>query len=124
VAIARIPALDADEARHHLGVLVDLYDRGMREPPPLACKTSAAYAAAGEGAAQREWESGFRYDGEDAEPEHRLAFGGTRTLAELLAAPAREDERIGWDPDETRRFGRWARRLWDGLLAVETIGER
>jgi len=24
------------------------------------------------------------------------------------------DER--WDPDETRRFGQWARRLWDPLL--------
>ena len=46
VAIARIPPLDAQEALDHLEVLLDLYDRGMREPPPLACLTSAAYAAA------------------------------------------------------------------------------
>jgi hypothetical protein len=38
-----------------------------------------------------------------------------------MDAPPREDER--WDLDETRRFGRWARRLWDGLLAVEELAE-
>jgi len=39
--------------------------------------------------------------------------------------PARADERgAWWDPDETARFGRWARRLWDGLLQVEEIVHR
>jgi exodeoxyribonuclease V gamma subunit len=112
-------------------VLVDLYDRGMREPPPLACLTSAAYATAARGgrdpvaAARTEWESGFKFDREDAEPDHQLVHGGVCTLAELLSEPARADERgLWWDADETRRFGRWARRLWDGLLDVEEIDHR
>ena len=51
VRIARIPALDGDPlrraeaARRELAVLIDLYDRGMREPLPIYCLTSAAYAA-------------------------------------------------------------------------------
>jgi exodeoxyribonuclease V gamma subunit len=128
VAVATIPALDADEALHHLTSLVDLFDRGMREPPPLYCKTSAAYAAAARdnrdatAAGEREWQSRFKFDGEAAEPEHQLVLGGELTFAELLDARPRDDER--WDLDETRRFGRWARRLWDGLLAVEEIDER
>jgi exodeoxyribonuclease V gamma subunit len=131
VTVVRIPPLDAETARHHLGVLVDLYARGMREPPPLACLTSAAYAAAARAgrdpvaAARAEWESGFKFDREDAEPDHQLVLGGVRTFAELLAEAARPDEHgPWWDPDETRRFGRWARRLWDGLLQVEEIEHR
>jgi exodeoxyribonuclease V gamma subunit len=131
VTIARIPPLPAADALEHLGVLADLYDRGMREPPPLACLSSAAYAAAArdgrdpEAAARSEWESAFRYDREDREPEHLLALGGARPLADLLAEPARADEHgPWWDVEEPRRFGRWARRLWDGLLAVEELADR
>jgi hypothetical protein len=47
------------------------------------------------------------------------------TFAELLAAPARADEQgAWWDLGERRRFGRWSRRLWDGLLAVEEVVDR
>jgi exodeoxyribonuclease V gamma subunit len=137
VTIARIPPLDAEpEARRalaldHLAVLVDLYDRGMREPPPLACLASAAYAAAArdgrdpDAAARGAWESAYQFDREDREPEHRLALGGVVPFAELVAEPARADERgPWWDPDEPRRFGRWARRLWDGLLQCEEVEDR
>ena len=52
-------------------------------------------------------------------------LGGVRAFAELLDEPARADERgAWWDPDETRRFGRWARRLWDGLLQCEELVQR
>ena len=44
----------------------------MREPAPLYCLTSAAFAA-GENPRQV-WESA-RFPGEDAEPEHELVFG-------------------------------------------------
>jgi exodeoxyribonuclease V gamma subunit len=49
-------------------------------------------------------------------------LGGVRTLDELLEEPPRPDEEgDGWDVTETTRFGRCARRMWDGLLAHEEI---
>jgi exodeoxyribonuclease V gamma subunit len=124
VTIRRISPLDATEAREHLDVILDLYERGMREPPPLASATSAVYAAAARTggdpikAGRNAWEA--RFGGEDVEAEHQLVHGGVIAFDDLLAAPARTDERgAWWDPDETRRFGRWSRRLWDGLLANE-----
>jgi exodeoxyribonuclease V gamma subunit len=131
VTVARIPPFAAADALEQLAVLADLHDRGMREPPPLACLTSAAYAAAAragrdpEAAARSEWESAYRFDREDRAPEHVLALGGVRPLADLLEEPARTDERgPWWDLEEPRRFGRWARRMWDGLLAVEEVDDR
>jgi exodeoxyribonuclease V gamma subunit len=113
VALARVAGLDGPLALDHLRDLVDLYDRGMREPAPLYCLTSAAYAAGED--PRKVWESG-KFPGEEAEPEHRLVLGG-RTFDDVLAEGARSDE--PWDMDETRRFGRWARRLWDPLLGHE-----
>ena len=128
VAVARIPPVDPAAARAHLATLLDLYDRGMREPLPLYCRTSAAVAAAGSGglAAGREaWESTFNFDREDREPEHVLVLGGVRTFAELIEEPPRPDEHgEAWDGRGTSRFGRYARRLWEGLLACEEITER
>jgi exodeoxyribonuclease V gamma subunit len=129
VAIARIPPIDAHEALDHLEVLLDLYDRGMREPPPLACLTSAAYAAAARAggdpvkAACAQWESG-PFPKEDVEPEHRLVVGEL-SLDELLDEHARADE-VGtyWDQDEATRFGRWALRLWTGLLQSEQVSHQ
>jgi exodeoxyribonuclease V gamma subunit len=103
-----------------LAVLADLHDRGLREPLPLVCRTSGAYArfrADPETAARREWLSGWDFAREDRDREHVIAFGGVLTLDELLAAPPREDER--WDPLEESRFGQYALRLWRDLLAHE-----
>ena len=137
VTLARIPVLGGDPvarrelALSELAVLLDLYDRGMREPLPLACEASAAYAraaAAGgdaELAARGVWETTFGYDKEDREPEHVLVYGGAISLPELLDEVPRADERgDGWDQSEPTRFGRYARRLWDGLLAREDISDR
>jgi exodeoxyribonuclease V gamma subunit len=137
VTIARIPPLDPDPAARralaldHLAVLLDLFDRGMREPPPLASDASAAYAAAARAggdavaAGRKAWESPYNFDGEDKDPGHQLVLGGVLTFAELFGEPARADESgPWWDATETRRFGRWARRLWDGLLAVEGVVEQ
>jgi exodeoxyribonuclease V gamma subunit len=133
VTIARIAPLgdDAETRRAaaltHLAVVLDLYDRGMREPLPLACETSAAYARAllsladAEHAAREEWESGFTFDKEDREPEHLIVYGGQIDLDELLAAAPRDDER--WDEAETTRFGQYARRLWDGVLGLEKVSD-
>jgi len=126
ITIVRItpPAAGRREwALGHLATLVDLYERGMREPLPLFCRTSAAYAKSGDGAARREWMSEWNYPKEDAEREHVMVLGGVRPFDDLLALEPRSDEHgDGWDASEASRFGRCARRLWDGLLAVEEIG--
>jgi exodeoxyribonuclease V gamma subunit len=137
VTVAEIPPLGADAgtrcamALEHLAVLVDLYDRGMREPLPLACEASAAYAWAGaagedaEAAGRNAWETVFGWDKEDRQPEHLLVHDGALSFAELLDAPPRDDERVpGWADSEPTRFGRYARRLWDGLLAREELSDR
>jgi exodeoxyribonuclease V gamma subunit len=137
VTLARIPPLGADPAgRRHtavtrLGVLLDLYDRGMREPLPLVCDTSAAYVEAvaagrdGVAAAEKAWRSDYDRDREDREPEHVLAFGGELSLAELMSERPRPDERgRGWEETQTTRFGRYAVRLWSDLLAAEEFSDR
>jgi exodeoxyribonuclease V gamma subunit len=115
-------------ALEHLGVVVDLYDRGMREPLPIFTKTSAAWAEAvsarrrPDSAAAKSWESTYDREGEDAEPEHQLVLGGKVPFVELLAsAPAKDEEGEGWDLMETSRFGRLARRLWQALLDAEDV---
>lgn len=132
VTVARIPPLGEDPAARrevaleNLSVLLDLYDRGMREPLPLACDASAAYAHAvmagedGAAAARKAWQSTFDYDKEDRQPEHLLVYGGQIPFAGLLLDVPRDDEQWG----DTSRFGGYARRLWDGLLARETIADR
>jgi exodeoxyribonuclease V gamma subunit len=118
VTVARIPALDRAFAVEQLELLLDLYDRGMREPLPLACRTSAAYAAGGN--ARGEWESD-RFPKEDREPEHELVFPGL-SFDDLLAIPAHADEQ--WEPGEPTRFGQYARRLWGGLIRVEDVSDQ
>ncbi|QEC47292.1 exodeoxyribonuclease V subunit gamma [Baekduia soli] len=124
------PQTRSATALKHLAALSDLMDRGLREPLPIACKTSHAYADAvsrGFGApgtsAAREWVSEFRFDKEDREPEHLLAFGGQQPISFLLAPPPRTDERA-WHEQEQTRFGVYARRLWSGVFAHEQIETR
>jgi len=134
VTIARIPVLgdDADGRRERavtaLKRLIDVYDRGMREAPPIACMSSAAYAQAARrgtnpvAAARKEWESTWNRDREDREPDHLLVLGGERTIEELLSERPRADEHgDGWNAADETRFGRYARRVWDDLLACEEV---
>jgi exodeoxyribonuclease V gamma subunit len=116
---------------HELAVLADLYERGMREPLPLACLSSAAYALAGSlgqdamAAARAEWETEWRHEREDRDLEHQLAFGGVLAFEALLVQPelpGGPDE--DWESPESTRFGRYARRLWDGLLEAEQVTAR
>jgi exodeoxyribonuclease V gamma subunit len=118
-------------ALEQLAVLIDLFDRGMREPLPLFCATSAAYAEAVRAgqepiaAAERAWATAYKFDGEDAEPEHQLVHGGVRTFAELAEVAPRADEAgVGWAELETSRAGRLADRMWGALLAREKLSAR
>jgi exodeoxyribonuclease V gamma subunit len=137
VTIAELAPLATDAATRgrlalaHLTALLELYDRGMREPLPLTGLASAAYAHAAaqgrdaEAAGRKAWESSWDYDREDKELEHQLVLGGVRTFAELLEQSPRPDEhRDGWDPAERSRFGRYARRMWSGPLSCERLADR
>ena len=120
VAAARIRPLGSDaEAAEQLAALVDLRDRGLCEPLPLYCESSAAYARTGADAARKRWTSDYKRDREDRELEHRLVLDGQRPFDELLATRPRPDEH--WDSTQTSRFSALAHRLWDGLLAFEEV---
>jgi exodeoxyribonuclease V gamma subunit len=105
VTVVRLPRMAPEIALEHLASLAALYDDGMCEPLPLACKTSAAHAAGGKAA--KEWESDWKFTREDAELEHQLVFGGVLSFADLAARPD---------------FDRRARQLWDGPLGWEQVG--
>jgi exodeoxyribonuclease V gamma subunit len=113
--VVRLPRLDPALAAEHLEVLVDLYDRGLREPLPIACMTSAAYAEAARSdaeaakAAEKEWKTEWMYPREDQDLEHQLVFGGILSFDELCA-------RSGFDA--------YARRLWDAALDWEQVEHR
>ena len=79
VTVVRLPRMAPEVALEHLASLAALFDDGMCEPLPLACKTSAAYAEAlrdgrdAVKAAKQEWESGWNFPREDQELEHTAA---------------------------------------------------
>jgi len=108
-----------------LATVVDLWERGMCEPLPLAAAASAGWAAGAdrdraEESARRAWEGDYSRPGERSEAEHRLVHGGEIDLAGLLRhRPAAGESGPGWRQGESSRFGRLAHRLWDGLLAHE-----
>jgi exodeoxyribonuclease V gamma subunit len=140
VALSRLGPLGPDAptrratAEAHLADLVRLYLRGMREPLPLYCATSAAYASAShsgredaEAIAAKKWESGFNFSGEDDDGAHVLVLGSRVSFAEMLALAGRADAGDpcgGWEIVEGSRFGVLARALWDGLLHYERLAQR
>ena len=102
------PQTRRDVARAHLAVLVELFRRGMREPLPLYCKTSAAYAAdralgrePGEAAqaARKEWESRNDWDNENRDKEQRFVLGEELSFPDMVTR----------DGDSGGRGGRRAR---------------
>ena len=119
-AVAEAGPLD-HRAEGWLRDLVDLYDRGMREPLPLPVKTACAYAEdarknAGDWKAKREWAtdrfSPYGIKGEDADPAHVQAFGEDAPFACLATTPRADED---WNA-EPHRLGRYAVRLWSPLL--------
>jgi exodeoxyribonuclease V gamma subunit len=115
-----------------LEILVDLYQRGMREPLPIYCATSAAWAQArrqeddAHERARSRWSSASdEFPGEDSEPEHLTVLGAGVAFEELLEGRAADDETgPGWSATEPSRFGRLAMRLWGPVLRHERLRER
>lgn len=135
VTVAHLGALGADAgtrravAEAGLAVLVDLYRRAMREPLPLYCKTSSAWAvckpANRHRTASEAWTSKFQSPKENRDPEHVEVLGGEVPFEQLLREAPRPDEAgAGWDEAEDTRFGRLARRLWAPLLLHEDVHDR
>jgi exodeoxyribonuclease V gamma subunit len=115
VTVVRLPRMEPGLALQHLAALAELFDEGLREPLPIACKSSAAYAEALHAgsdavkAATGEWDGPWNFAGEGEDLEHQLAFGGILPFEELLGSTA-------FDP--------YARRLWDDVLAWEQVEHR
>lgn len=122
-----------EQAAGWLTTLVELYDRGRREPLPLPLKTSLAWAEenarARRGAeadpiekARGEWVTDpfneFAFAKEQDDAWHVRAFGRSAPL-EVLLGPPRVDEQFN---DEPTRLGQYARALWEPLLANERTG--
>ncbi len=112
-----------DDPAAELARLVELRDRGLCEPLPIATKASAEYAdrrESGAGvedateAAAKEF-SGTFGDGKDRHLVH--VYGDGVTFAHFIAATPDSTEAT-WSEEPTR-FGVVARRLWAPLLACE-----
>jgi exodeoxyribonuclease V gamma subunit len=139
VTVSRMGPLGADAAarrrlaEQHLAAVVRLFRLGMREPLPLYCKTSAAYAKAREAGAddaddvaKKEWETTQRErTNEDRDAEHVFVLGEV-SFKELVALSGRPDDDglARYSPPETSCFGLYARMLWDGLLEHESVRSR
>lgn len=134
VQVAQTGGLD-DSALTHLIDLVEVYDRGQREPLPLPPATAAAYAvawgnAAGptdpalRWAAREVWETGDNPDltgpGEQDQPEHVRVYGARAPVEVLLGRPRRAER---WN-DATTRLGQYALRVWQPLLRHERLVQR
>lgn len=92
------------EALAALGVVVDLYRRGHREPIPLFSKLSRKLYDLQ--AKPGDWKS--MSWGEGTEDSHMLAFGAV-DLHELKEVPVREDDPPGTRPGRASRFAEY---LW------------
>ena len=109
-----------DRATELLRSLVDVMDRGLREPLPVPLRTGFAWADAvtshGDPAwkARGAWESSDRspVPGEQDDPPHVRVFGRHASL-DVLTGPPSEGE--GWN-DQTTRLGQYALRIWEPLL--------
>ncbi len=96
-------ALDA------LGVAVDCYRRGLREPIPLFAKLSHKLYL-GE-AKPKDWSDNRMGDGDDE--ANKLAFGHL-DFRELCAEPASDGDPPGPHPGRADRFANY---LWDTIAA-------
>ncbi len=108
-----------------LAQLVDLHDRGLREPLPLPLGTGHAWADSRRAhrdpdrSSRSEWEGseGSPVPGEREDAWHERLLGRAAPFEVLLEAPE-ADERWG---SEGTRLGQYAARLWEPLFAHEQV---
>jgi exodeoxyribonuclease V gamma subunit len=131
--VARVAPLPEHQARTWLRELVDVMERGLREPLPLPPRTALAWAsehalAAGgrsdvdpDARAVGQWVTPRYGDspipGEDADAWHVRAFGPRAPYARLTV-PCRDGE--DWN-DAPHRLGRYAWRLWAPALGGREV---
>lgn len=117
---------DPQSALCLLDDLVDLRDRGLREPIPLPLATSYAWASGYLGnqsewraleLAGREWVSDGGRDKpflrEQHETAHQFVYGGIAALGDILGEPGADE---WWQPGVTSRLGQLALRVWGPVL--------
>jgi exodeoxyribonuclease V gamma subunit len=112
-------------ALDHVKALVDIYDRGLRQPLPLPVKTAHAWAdairahRAPEQAALRQWETsdGSPVPGEQEDPAHVRVFGRNAPFR-VLTEPPRSDEQ--WS-DQRTRLGQYSLRMWQPVFDHEQV---
>jgi exodeoxyribonuclease V gamma subunit len=110
-----------EEPRDLLLDLVEVWQRGLREPLPLFAKSSPEWVSAVDRgkdplvAASYKWNGNDSMDGEGADPAHVRVFGDGVSLERLLGVPRPEED---WN-DEPTRLGRYAMHVWRPLLRHE-----
>lgn len=117
-----------DTATALLRDLVELHDRGLREPLPMPPRTAYAWADAVRAhkqplwTARGRWESSDRFPGEADDPAHVRVYG-RRCPFETLIEPPRPDEQWPDGPGrgESTRLGRYALRMWQPLFDHERV---
>jgi len=116
-----------ENARELLAQLIDLRDRGLRQPMPMPVTTAAEYAnqrhggstedEALEGAAKT-WSDMF---GEWDDRFFAYVLGGTKLPFTVLTSDQPWLDERRWS-DDTSRFGVLACRAWEPLLDAESLG--
>ncbi|MHB1853696.1 MAG: exodeoxyribonuclease V subunit gamma, partial [Acidimicrobiales bacterium] len=115
------PASRREAAISRLVILVDLYERNLREPLPIFCRTSAEAVEAArfsddwESPARKAWESGYNRYGENEEPEHVRLYGDEAPLQRFLDERPRTDDPASSRPAYSR-FELYAHLLWDDVI--------
>jgi exodeoxyribonuclease V gamma subunit len=109
-----------DRASALLRSLVDVMDRGLREPLPVPLKTGFAWAEAVTSHSDPAWKARGAWEssgtspvpGEQDDPPHVRVFGRRASL-DVLTGPPADGER--WN-DQTTRLGQYSLRIWEPLL--------
>ncbi|MCD6638538.1 MAG: exodeoxyribonuclease V subunit gamma, partial [Nocardioides sp.] len=125
---AQVAPVPEPQAREWLRDLVDVYERGLREPLPIPVRTAEAWAGEHELAlrggnalpdlrARKKWETprfnDAGFPGDDADAWHVRAWGPEPPYA-ALAAPLRPDE--AETAQGPHRLAHYAWRIWGPLL--------